>query len=267
MNSTIKIPGVGPGQDYWPTVPGAEGKGSEENGSLQMFVNRIDVSVNKARVDNAQSASPVLTTQTGANLAGAFNGGGLGNKTILGIQGFDLMPLSQLLSIVWVWREMEIAHTNPIALEVYVNVVIEPDPVTLPGDFKILSIANNNGPPIVCATATPLGNGRWNYTWAAAPPILPTGPNVVQVVNDFGPPFPVVPPDISVGPTWPAHAYFMSTILAAFPKARLRDASSGDGGLLKSTITPAIMFIVGDSNNMLLASRLIESIAVNGISV
>src|SRR5271169_751457 len=113
-NLTIQYPGVGPGQNYWPTVPEGEGGGGGGGGALQEFVNRIDVSVNKARVDNAQSSSPVLTTQTGTNLVGAFNGGGLGNKAILGIQGFDLMPLSQLFSIVWVWREMEIAHTNPI---------------------------------------------------------------------------------------------------------------------------------------------------------
>lgn len=263
-DTTIQEPGNVPAQNVWPPVPGS-GSGNTE--TLQEFVNRIDLSVNKARVDNAQSSSPVLTTQTGTNLVGAFNGGGVGNKAILGIQGFDLMPLSLLRSIVWTWREMEIAHTNPLAFEVYINVIIEPDPVAFPGNFKIVSIANNNGPPIVCAAATPLGNGRWNYAWASAPPVLPTGPNIVQVVNDFGPPFPVVPPDINLGPSWPSHAYFMSTILAAFPNARLRDASSGDGGLPNSTVTPAILFVVGDSNNVTLVSRLIESVIVNGVSV
>ena len=266
-DTTIREVGTVPAQDVWPPNVVAVGSGGGGGDDLQEFVNRIDVSVNKARVDNAQSMSPVLTTQTGTNLAGAYNGGGLGNKAILGIQGFDLMPLSMLSSIVWVWREMEIAHTNPIAFEVYVNVIIEPDPVGNPGVFKIISIANNNGPPIVCAAATSLGNGRWNYAWASAPPVLPSGPNIVQVVNDFGPPFPVIPPDISFGPTWPAHAYFMSTILAAFPNARLRDASSLDGGLPKLTVTPAILFVVGDSNNVSLVSRLIETIVVNGVSV
>ncbi len=264
-----------PGSFTPPILPRASGGGPPSPpppptpSTLLAFPNRLDLSVNKANVDNTQSASPVITTRTGTNPAGAFNGGGLGNKGILGIQGFDGTALSALTSIEYVWREMEAAHSNPLGLQPYLNLIIEPDPDLHPGVYKILTIGNTDL-PIFCCAPTALAPGRWDYLWKPAPTPgnPPYGPNVVQVVLDFAAgPLPIVPPDIVLGPTWPSHAYFMSTILAAFPNARLRDVSTLDGGLPKTTVTPALLVIIGDSNNVVMVSRLIESVKVNGSSV
>src|SRR5277367_316522 len=46
--------------------------------------NTQDLSVNKAN-----SIGRILHTQTGSNPVGAYNGGGTGNKSILGVSGFD----------------------------------------------------------------------------------------------------------------------------------------------------------------------------------
>jgi hypothetical protein len=246
------------------TSPGSGGGGG--GGSLLAFPNRIDISVNKAQVDNAQSASPIMTVKTGTNNAGAFNGGGLGNKAILGIQGFDTMPLSALATLEIVWREMEAGHPNPIQVEVYANLIVEPDPIGAPGTFRIFSISNTL-PPIFDFTVTPLGPGRWDYSWTASSPtnfVQVVGPVVGPPPPPFGTSFPPVVPFISNGPAFFSQAFRMSDILASYPNARLRDASTGDGGMPKTTVTPAILIIVGDSNNVTMASRLIEEVKLNG---
>jgi hypothetical protein len=228
---------------------------------LQAFPNRIDLSVNNASVDNAQSASPVMITRTGTNPVGAYNGGGLGNKAILGIHGFNLTPLSALLSVEINWKEVDPAIVP--ATQPYVNLIVEPDPVGAPGVYRIFAIDNG-----LCFAATSLGGGRWNYIWHSAPPIPVTGPNAIKVVGPkFPNTFPPVVPYIVNGPVWPSQGFRVSDILAAYPNCRLVDASSGDGGLPKSTETPAVLVVIGDSNNTIMTSRLIEQIKINGILV
>jgi hypothetical protein len=242
-------------------------------GSLQAFPLRVDLSVNKANVDNAQSTAPVLTTRTGTSTAGAYNGGGTGNKAILGIQGFDGFPLSALLSLEVVWKEVAPAQ-NPLAMEVYVNLIVEPDPVGHPGVYKIFVVSNTDA-PILCFTETIPTPGTHDYTWLPAPPVPVMGPNVVQVVGPVSPntfkigadpaipSFNPVPP----GTIWQSQCFTIASILAQYPSARLRDVNSGDGGLPAATVTPAILIIVGDSGNTIMASRLIEHVRVNGNEV
>jgi len=241
-------------------------RGGGGGGALFVFPNRIDLSVNNANVDNAQSASPVMTTRTGTSAVGAYNGDGTGNKAIFGIQGFDMMPLSALASLEITWHQNAAENpANYLAMEVYMNLVIELGAPAPPG-FRIFVVGNTNAPQI-CFTSTSLGGGRFNYVWNATPPIPPNGPNAVQVVGPVSPgtlagvaPLNVVPP----GTIWQSQVFSIADILAVYPSARLRDASSGDGGLPKTTVTPAVMLITGDSGNTIMVSRLIEQIKLNG---
>jgi hypothetical protein len=245
--------------------------GGGGSSALQAFPNRLDVSVNQANVDNAQSAVPVLTTRTGVNNVGGFNGGGTGNKAMLGIQGLNGMPLGNLNSLSWIWQELEEAHTNPLGLHVYANIIIEPNPIGFPGVYKILVFTDTLS-PVSDVITTPVSPGVWLQEW-------PTDSN--KLVFCVNPPGPVPPPLVSVWTTPPPgvpffsaadNTYFtqlfrMADILAAYPNAIIVDASSGDGGLPNSAVIPALLLIVGDSNNRALVSRLISSILVNGNAV
>lgn len=260
---------VGEGVD--PDDTGGGGGGG--SGVLFAFPNRIDVSVNKAHVDNPQSTVPVLVTKTGTNNAGGFNGGGLGNKAMLGIQGFNGMPLSELQSVVWIWQELEAAHPDPLGLRVYANLIIEPDPIGFPGVYKVLVLSDTLA-PIIDVISTPLGGGSWKITWptdskklvfCVNPAGLPAPPNPVESV--WVSPPPGVPFFSAVNNMYFTQLFAMADILAAYPNARLVDASSGDGGLPHTTVTPALMIIVGDSNNVVMVSRLIKQVQVNGETV
>jgi len=236
-----------------------------------MFPLRLDMSVNKSNVDNAQSASPIITTRTGTSAAGAFNGGGTGNKGILGFQGFSGMPLADLATIQYVWDELEAAHANPLALQVYLNLVIEPDPVGFPGVYKLLVITSTLF-PVINVTVTPLGPGRWQYNWPTdANKLLfcvnPAGPAPPPLVSVWTAPAPGVPFFSAEDNTWFTQLFALADIVAAYPRAILVDASSGDGGMPNTTVTPALLAIVGDSGNTSQVSRLIEAMTVNGTNV
>jgi hypothetical protein len=228
-------------------------------GTNLLYPHRLDLSVNKANVDNAQSQTPVLTTRTGTNPAGAFNGGGLGNKAFLGIMGFDSLLLSALASLEFTWDDL----SNNVALGLlpYINLIVEYDPVGNPGVYKVFVITAALVPTSANAfTITALGNGRYNYKYTASN-------NTIQVVWPGAAGFPPVVPVVNNGPSWFDQAFRMSDILAAYPNARLRDASSLDGGMPNATVTPSVLFIIGDSNNLLYNSKLIEQIKLNGAVV
>lgn len=256
-------------EDALQRAAGTAGAGSA---GLLIFPNRLDVSVNKSNVDNAQSSSPILTTRTGTNPAGAYNGGGLGNKAILGIQGFNGMPLGELNTIEYIWREMDAAHPNPVALRVYLNLILEPDPIGFPGVYKILTIQDTLG--VIDVTPTPIGPGRWDYTWptdankllmCVNPAGLPDPPNPIMSV--WTAPAPGVPFFTALDNTYFTQTFRLADIVASYPNAILADASSGDGGLPNSSVIPAFLVVVGDSANLLLSSRLIEQVKVNGVNV
>lgn len=65
-----------------------------------------DYSVNAASVDRVADGSLVLRTGGITNSPGAFTGGGTGNKAILGIAGFDGLPLASLASIDFSWTNV-----------------------------------------------------------------------------------------------------------------------------------------------------------------
>ena len=247
-------------------------KFSGTGGGSQTFPGRLDVSVNGANVDNAQSGFPVLTTRTNVNAVGSFNGGGSGNKAILGVQGLHHMPLAEFLSLSFQWTELEAELPNPLAMRLYSNVLIEPDPVGFPGTFKVLVLTDTLA-PIVTLDVASLGSGSWLETW----PTL-AGPARVQCVNPAGAPGPPVsvwtapgpgvPYAVALSNTWQGQSFNLSDVLAAYPNARLVDCASGDGGLPKSPAkTPALLFIVGDSGNHNLVSRLLQAAHVNGVAV
>jgi hypothetical protein len=233
--------------------------GSSGSSMLVQFPNRLDLSVNHANVDNAQSNSPVLTTRTGSNAVGAFNGGGTGNKALLCIRGFDKLPLSQLTTLEFTWND--IFNDLTLGLLPYINLVVEADPVAMPGVYHIFVITAALVPTSINSfTVTSLGGGRFNYRYVAAT-------NTIQVVWPGAVGFPPVVPVVNNGPAWFDQAFRMSDILAAYPNARLRDASSLDGGLPKATVTPSLIFVIGDSNNLIMNSKLIEQILFNGVMV
>jgi hypothetical protein len=232
------------------------------NGSLD-HPNRLDLSVNHARVSTPYSDAPVLQTSTGTNAAGAYNGGGTGNKAILGFKGLSGVPLASITSIVFDWMPLSITPPSPFLF--YVNMVVD-----LGGGAGVRVFVIDTDPAIT----GPLNSGT---VTSPAPGVLRMthmpASNFVQVVNAFGPIPPAIAPvpvpvaaGAPLGP-WPASSFSYSAILAAYPGAALLDVSTGDGGLPKApTVTPALMLIQGDSSDLQMRASAMLSMKVNGVS-
>jgi hypothetical protein len=202
----------------------------------------------------------VLTVRTGSNPAGAFNGGGTGNKAILGVPIADLLPLSAFLTTQYIWNNISL---NPAtALYPYLNFIVEPDPIGAPGVYRIFVLSFGLGANTTSFTVTNLSATRFLFSYTASI-------NTIQVVGPNNPVsvFPPVVPFVNLAPNWQSQNFRMSDILAAYPNARFRRVSSGDGGLPNATVTPPMLVVLGDSNNQLMDSKLIEQIQFNGVVV
>jgi len=255
------------------------------------YSGRYDLSVNEARVENAGSSVPTMITGTTLNAAGAFTGGGTGNKAILGFKGHSGTPLGNLLSMEWEWElvsPLETVSANLYRFP-YVNLVIELSPTV----YKILAIDPNQNalfPILNMGTLTPLGGNTFSFLHVPS-----ADTNYVQVVNLFSaqvaagivPAMPIVsdpatgllpvpiaarifvppPPPVATG-SWPGYTVRYSDILSVWPLAKLIDVYTADGGLpgpsAVDTPTPSVMLSVGDSSFRRQRNVRIRRVLING---
>lgn len=229
--------------------------------------NLVALPVNTAAVDAGyQDGSIVLRTGSNANPAGAFTGGGVGNKSILGVSGFDGLPIGQLLSIAYTWRNV-VGPGGPFFIPPGAATATTPNLNLIVdfggGDLRVCPCcADSLTAAITAAVGTYLNNGAnvLTYSW--------TNAKDVMIVN--APPNPVpggVVPNVTVGPAWFQNTYRWSALVAANPLARLVDVFTGDGGLPAGAVTPGILLISGDSANVTKSGKRISAFSVNGSSV
>lgn len=235
---------------------------------IDLYSNRYDLSVNDGRVDAAQTASPVMITNTSLNNPGGFNGGGTGNKAILGFKGHAGLPLGQLKTLSFEWEIVAPLEPSLLFAAPYVSIVLE----LAPAQYKILTI-DPGSPGLNLGTLTTIGTDRYRFEHVAV-----ADQNYVQVVNAFTaqipvppvPAMPIVSPPVPIaagtGPSWPSASFRYSDILASFPGATLVDVFTGDGGLpSRQTITPSLMMILGDSGFRQVRYIRMGNVMLNGI--
>lgn len=214
--------------------------------------NRLDLSVNAARVDNQQSESPVLVTGTSLSAAGAYNGGGTGNRAILGFLGHSGLALSAIASIQFDYEQVSL-NTGFVP---QVNLVVD----TGGGLYHIFVLDPSVADALNTGTVTPIGGNVKRFLHV-------TSSNYVQVVNAFTA-APIVSPPVAVaatiGPLWNQNSFRWADIESNFPSWVTADANSGDGGLPKNAITPAVMLNLGDSGNTTNLVYRISNVLFNG---
>jgi len=230
----------------------------------------IDLSVNAARVAGGyDDGAVVMSTGSATNPAGAFNGGGTGNKAILGAFGFNGTPIGNLNSIEYVWTNVTgpagVNYLPPEPTTVvtpYINLIVDFDPNGA-GDIRVLVLSTDQLAPAInnsVGTYVNDGNNVLTYSWASTQ-------NTLIVL---APPNPVpggVAPNVVVGASWLENSYKWSDLVAANPDAVLVDAFSADGGLPAAVVTPGILLVSGDSGNVLLSGKTISKFSVNGETI
>lgn len=231
------------------------------------FPGRVDCSVNSAHVEAPYSSTPVLHAQSGGNLAGGFNGGGTGNKCILGYRVGSL-PLAALTEIEWTWLDLNPATTG---LPVYANLVIALNGPPGSAPFKIGVVDPAAFPALVNASTITNPDGSFTTRFDASSMNLMIVNGLAAPGFAVGPPF--VPPTVSLAPlppaaNWGSNSYSIAAILAAYPGAVLMDASSLDGGLpVAPNVTPHFMLITGDSINQRIRAFKLSDVKFNGVVV
>ena len=226
----------------------------EAGDNLFTYPNRVDLSVNNGRVTEVNSPNPVLHCATGGNVAGGYNGGGVGNKAILGLDVLDGLGLASLVSLSWTYTNLTpyipVFWPNP-----YANLII--DLLGTDVTYKVGVIDPQIAPALSPGSSVVNPDGSTTWTWLAAS-------NAMLLV---GSPFvPVIPITHGAG-AYPAASYSIADILSAYPAAKFRRRSSLDGGLPKTTVTPAFMIVEGDSGNNVNITMRMGDILVNGANV
>ena len=230
-------------------------------------------SVNAAGAYSLADGSLVLHTGEAVNPAGAYNGGGTGNKAIGGVFGFDGLPIGSLTALEYVWENVDgpggpffIPPGAPSVLTPYINLVVDFDPLGV-GDLRVL-VTNDDSlnPAITASIGTYVNNGSnvLTYGWDGLTQ------NVLIVGLEPVPPGLApggVAPEVAVGAFWPENSYDWQALVAANPTAILVDAFTGDGGLPAGAVTPAVMIVSGDSSNVVQSGKNVTAFTVNGSSV
>lgn len=238
----------------------------------------INLSVNNASADLGYSGTGVLRTGGSTNPAGAFNGGGIGNKAILGVRGFNGLPLSSVQSIAVTWTNLLGSggpNFNPPGATVvttpYLNLLVDFAPLVPGGDIRVLVCASDQLAPAITAAigtyANPGGLNTLTYSWSQLQ-------SVIIIGSPANPTPGGVPPSISVGGGTFDNAYSWAALKAANPTAIFVDAfpaptfaPTGDGGMPAGAIVPAIVVVSGDSGNVTKSGKRLQSLLVNGTAV
>jgi len=283
-----------------PLVPGRWLLDSSGGGGGGIVMpNRRDHSVNGAWVENWQNPQPVMRTQTNNNPAGGYNGGGLGNKAILGhylpgppYPAGGTMKLSLLASIEYLIDRItpEVSAVNIVAP--YVNLMVLLNPAAPPAMqfFVVMVLADwgnvvptgvftpsfppnppvsGPGPNLIHMLWTPAGSlvHVVNFEGMSGPPAVGLWPVIVP--KAFGPPGD--PTGLLGGSAWPGSGYRIADILAVYPDAIIfnwtQTLANNDGGLPKLTTVSGITLNTGSSGNFSQSAVQVLDWKINGIAV
>lgn len=181
----------------------------------------LDHSVNDARIGVEDDVGGLLLrTEEGDNEVGAFNGSGTGNKAIGGVLGWSGVGLGDLSGLA-VETQLVGGSTTP-----YFNLVLDLD-----GTGSTLNVIVTDTSMV--DSPEDLGDGVTRYAFAADAPQW----KAVGGLDDL------LPEHLS------SEGGTLTSVLAAYPDACLRDADTGDNGLPAGVVTSAVMIILGDSLN------------------
>lgn len=237
----------------------------------------VDLSVNAAAANVGYANTAVLRTGAAVNPTGAFNGGGTGNKSLLGVRGFTGQPLSLIQSIELTWQNL-LGPGGPFfnpptagtVVTPFVNFVVDFNPGG-GGDLRVLLLVNDSLAPAIT-------NAIGTYTNPGGLNTLVYGWNETQAVCIVGAPPAAAPggvaPSVSVGPSFVDNAFSWPALKAANPSAVFVDAfpanpllfPNGDGGMPVGAIVPALVVVSGDSANVTKSGKHLLTLKINGLS-
>ncbi|HKZ74080.1 MAG TPA: hypothetical protein VJ011_08450 [Steroidobacteraceae bacterium] len=245
----------------------------------------VALAANTASVDSGYpDGFVVLRTGSNVNPAGAYNGGGTGNKALLGVPGFSGLPIAALLSISYTWENLlgPTGVPGPVSVTVpFGNLIVDFAPPPGPGDLRVLSLLDRQLAAAISASIGSYADAGplHTHTWLA----VETAPGIngsVCIIGVTNPPGAATPPggcpvNVTVGAGQFENTYRWTDLIATNPTAVLVDAfpanavlfPTGDGGMPVGAVTPAILVVSGDSANIVKSGKRIVALTVNGTPI
>lgn len=229
-----------------------------------------DYSVNSAAVDGLPDGTVVMRTGSPSNPIGAYNGGGIGNKSILGLSVLSGQPIKNLTDISFTWENI-LGPTGPFAnppggptvLTPYVNMLIDFAPLT-GGDKRIVTVMDDSlNASITNSIGTyqnPGGLNTLTYSWSKSQNILIIGSPPAATPGG-------VVPAVTVGPLYLENSYRWADVVAANPDAIFMDFFNNDGGAPAGAIMNSLRLVSGDSANVVKSGKHILEFKLNGIKL
>ncbi len=182
-------------------------------------VNRAIAGIDAGAGVGSTDAALVRLLNGNSTTPGSYNGGGLGNKAIIGLTGYDKLPINQLQSISF---SSKIDASNPPFANFYLNMLVDINCDELNPAYVMIVAEKNEQ----------VRDGSYKTY------------NYVVTENSFR----------SVGGVYglPIHGDVDGLPLTGLTNynsgACLVDANIFDGGMPRNTIMPAILLATGDSN-------------------
>lgn len=213
----------------------------------------FDDSVNGANVVSNGGNSYIMQTTDQNNPAGFFNGGGTGNKAILGITAFNNELLSSFSSLYF--------ETNVPAgaNNVYINLVVDLDgDISTTDDIKILVASDVDMADIITGNI----GGYDTRSYDAIDSIWKAVNRVdVNACGNAGlGACPAV--GYALNRHWGEARKNLDDINACCPNARIISANTRDGGMPRNVVTPGVMIISGDSGTHINLSFEVKNISI-----
>lgn len=212
----------------------------------------IDHSINDAEFSIDTDGVLNFFNHVRTNQAGNFNGGGTGNKMLMGIKGFNNLPFNQAPSIEFV-ADIKQGSLNP-----YVQFLVQLGV----GEPRIISLDSFLGSPVYnnVLKRTSLGGTRYKYEWDFAN-------QEVYIVSGIVGALAGLDYYNTGGVGWTFQAYYTARIMAMYPSAVIKEMIITDGGAPKSKKLCGVYFGVGDSSTAAYQHKVIEYIKLNGTKI
>lgn len=240
-------------------VPAIETKNNNQEiyiNNLQGDVNKLkypslyDHSVNRAYgKKNAEGKIDLICEPFTGNVAGNFNGGGTGNKAMLGLPAYNSMALGALSSL-----EMNYHLFAGIEYDTVFQWQVD---LANDGNFKVFLIGGfTNAAAESTADQTTDGVGNYRLAWDK------NIHNVLVVGGVTG-----VEPKVKATATstaWWELAYSIADILAVYPNAIIKKGVNLDGGLPAKEYMSAIWLQKGGSGTTTREHSRISDVKING---
>lgn len=241
----------------------------------------VDLSVNRAGIYFDANQKLNFYNYIRTNTAGNFNGGGLGNKMLCGIKGYDQTPISSLPVVKFEFETRQPAVPTAASMP-YLQGIADFDiqrivsfdsslnaggPTGSNAAFSDSSLCSYSMRRVLVSGTTFTGevdvsqHCMYVVVTGLATNVLPGAVQNVHYTVQAG------APAVNAANYWQFVTYNVAAVQTLYPNAKFYNSYVTDGGAPKSKLMTAIYFGVGDSSTNIYYHHRINYVQIDGKAI